>query len=396
MAMLFSAAVHGFILFNLVVPGLIALAFPGHAPRPRPTAVGMLQLPPSQWTGNRSVGAEGKQTSQAIADAKATEPQKPEEKKEAAKPPGQVVDIASNGLLPPEDARFAAERNNRVAKESYSNKATPFYRNAMPRPTTNVPTEGPKGEGSAQRIGGNDGLAADDRPFKPKSVKTRFEIPDVLARDRLALRFDPMGTGRSREASDAVRGNSKRLLIQPGSGEEGAAGDADGSLGAKGRGDLTTLVPSDATLDKITGAPAADVTPLDGVEKGAETFLNAREWKHASFFNRVKQNVGMAWDPSTALGRRDPSGQVYAYRDRYTVVSVVLDPNGSLKDIFVEKSCGVDFLDEEAIAAFQRAQPFRNPPLALVDPRRNEIHFSFGFYLEVSSRPALRIFRQGN
>ncbi len=386
---------HALLLFNLVVLGLISLAFPVLKPVPRPTSVGMVRLPASDWTGNRRINIPGAERSKnQLAKEMTSEPPKPPQEPEKA--PGKVVDIATNGKVP-EDAKYAAEHNNRVEKETLSKFATPDYRNAMPHPTTNVPNTAPTGQPGAQRIAsGNNGQANDARPFKPKDLKRSFEVPDIQARDKLALRFDPAGILANRNASDAVHGNSKRLLIQPG-GDPSGTEDGDGSLGTKGKGDkVVSLVPSDAILDKITGAPAADVTPLDGVEEGNETFLNAREWRYASFFNRVKQNVGMTWDPSTAVRRRDPSGQVYLYRDRYTVLSVVLDPRGGLKDIYVEKSCGVDFLDEEAIAAFQRAQPFPNPPVALVDPQRNEIRFSFGFYLEVSAKPALRVFRSGN
>jgi TonB family protein len=47
----------------------------------------------------------------------------------------------------------------------------------------------------------------------------------------------------------------------------------------------------------------------------------------------------------------------------------------------VVKSSGVDFLDEIALDAFRKAQPFVNPPRGLADPR-GEIDFTFGFYLE--------------
>jgi TonB family protein len=395
-AVAISVGGHALLLFNLVVLGLIALAFPPVRPVPRPTAVGMVRLPASQWTGNRATKAPGTQKSENPQAKTENQPEPPKPRAEPEKAPGKVVDIQGNGQVP-DEARFAAERNSKVAKETVSRLSTPDYRNAMPHPTTTVPDKTPSGEPGAQRLmSGNDGQADDTKPFKPKDVKQDLEMPDVKARDRLALQFDPYSMIANREATDAIHGNSKRFLIQPG-GANGGTEDAEGSLGKKGRGDkLVTLVPSEALLDKITGAPAADLTPLDNVDEGNETFLNAREWKYASFFNRVKQNVGMVWDPTTALRRRDPSGQVYAYRDRYTIVSVILNPEGSLKDIYVEKSCGVDFLDEEAVAAFQRASPFPNPPVALVDPQRNEIRFNFGFYLEVSAHPALRVFRSGN
>ncbi|MBI5546242.1 MAG: energy transducer TonB [Deltaproteobacteria bacterium] len=88
---------------------------------------------------------------------------------------------------------------------------------------------------------------------------------------------------------------------------------------------------------------------------------------------------------------KDPTGEIYLYKDRYTVVAVTLGNDGSLRSIAVDRSSGVDFLDREAISAFQRAQPFPNPPPALQNDR-GEIRFIFGFYLEVP-RGGLDLFR---
>jgi TonB family protein len=118
---------------------------------------------------------------------------------------------------------------------------------------------------------------------------------------------------------------------------------------------------------------------------------NAREWRFA-FFNRVKQSVGQQWTPQSQLQTRDPTGNVYSGRDRYTILTVTLDQLGHLKEAYVEKSCGLDFLDLEAVRAFERAQPFPNPPPALL-ARDETIRFQFGFFLEMTGRPGLRLFR---
>lgn len=392
-ALVVSLGGHAAAVLLLFVFALVGATFWPSAPRRGPTEVGLVALRSSVWAENRAARREPRDPARPTSLPEERRTRSPADEK----PPGKIVDVAPNGVAP-DDARFVSSGNNRVEKETRAESATLFYENAMPRRTTTVPREerqGGKDDVARAVVAGNAGLGDDDRPFKPRQVKSRFEIPDVKARARVALKLDAKGTLHNREESDAIRGNSGRLVIQPGREGGADAVDPQASMGKRGDRDLVTLVPSDAVLDKVTGAPAADLTPLDDVERGDATFLNTREWKHAGFFNRVKQNVGMSWDPGTALRRRDPTGQIYAYRDRYTILSVVLDPNGSLRDVFVEKSCGADFLDEEAIAAFQRAQPFPNPPLALVDPKRDEIRFSFGFYLEVSSRPALRLFRQG-
>ena len=63
---------------------------------------------------------------------------------------------------------------------------------------------------------------------------------------------------------------------------------------------------------------------------------------------------------------------------------MVLTPEGGLRDIEVTRSSGVDFLDNEAIAAFRRAQPFPNPPQGLIDDSSGMIDFPFGFHIEFS------------
>jgi TonB family protein len=156
---------------------------------------------------------------------------------------------------------------------------------------------------------------------------------------------------------------------------------------------LATLMPSQAVMDKIIGAAPND--HLRDEEEGEGTFLNTREWKYSSFFNRVKQSVGMHWDPNTQLRRRDPTGSIYSGRDRYTLVNVTLDEKGMIQEIRVEKSSGLDFLDLEAIASFQRAQPFPNPPAGLLDSDAT-VRFSFGFYLEMGGGPRMRLFRRSH
>ena len=143
------------------------------------------------------------------------------------------------------------------------------------------------------------------------------------------------------------------------------------------------------------GNPGAFMDDLTGVAAGDGTFLNTREWKYASFFNRVKQSVGMHWNPNQQLQRRDPTGGTYSGKDRYTLLNVVLDERGNVTDVTVQKSSGLDFLDMEAIASFQKAQPFPNPPSGLLDGD-SRVKFQFGFFLEMGGGPRMRLFRQAN
>ena len=168
-------------------------------------------------------------------------------------------------------------------------------------------------------------------------------------------------------------------------GDEGQGGE--GGTGAQKA--KPVLAPSAAFYDKLSGGPAPD--HVEDVDVGESTFLNTREWKYAGYFNRIKQAVASSWDPNSALRARDPTGERFAYKDRTTVVAVTLDDRGSLTDVHVARTSGVDFLDQTALDAFHKAQPFVNPPRGLADSH-GEIHFTFGFYLEVGS-PGFRLFR---
>ena len=386
------------VLGHLALFGVLSAVHFFDAFKPQPPAtsspVSLRALPQSAWAQNRRIQANPNAPN--LAPSPPEEPRVEKRKEPEPMPKGRVVDVApGNGVEPDDDARFLAERNNRVDKESLSRDRTLDYKNAMPKPSTTLrPSEERGGHDAVEKdvIAGNGGRGADDRSPHGDQKKGLFELPSIQKRDRLALRLDGLGGDlHNQSESDEVRGNSSRLRIQPGarSGE-----DAASSAGRAGTETLRTLTPSAAVLDKIAGAPASDVTPLDDVEEGAGTYLNTREWKYSSFFNRIKQTVGRFWDPNSVANQRDPTHEIFLYKDRFTLVSVILDSQGSLKDVVVDKSSGVDFLDREALAAFRRAQPFPNPPPGLLNAA-GEIRFGFGFYLE-TNRAGLRLFRFNN
>ena len=105
----------------------------------------------------------------------------------------------------------------------------------------------------------------------------------------------------------------------------------------------------------------------------------------------MKRSVAAAWHPEVTYSLRDPTGKIYGVKNRHTVLKVSLKPDGSVHKMVVEKPSGVDFLDEEALSAFEDAQPFPNPPLGLVDKDSNLITFRFGFYFEIDRSPGIRV-----
>ncbi|RKH45200.1 energy transducer TonB [Corallococcus sp. AB049A] len=386
LALLAQAAFVGFVLLVSAVQGTLP-----HEKRPaRPTSVAVRPLTSDQWAKNRGTATPQQTKPRPTEKREPKEEKKPDE----TKPNGQVVDVAPGNDQQSPDAKYLAEHNNTVEQETRARDQTAFYRNAMPQRTAPQ-----KQEGAAQdqvqppRVSGNNGTGADDRAPSQGGKKPVFEMPETRRKQEIAMKTDPRERGpgmavKNQSESDATEGNAKRLRIQPGQSEES---EQEGSAGRVGSPGLATLMPSQAAMDKVVGAAPNDM--LRDQEEGDGTFLNTREWKYASFFNRVKQSVGMHWNPNEQLRQRDPTGNIYAGRDRQTLLSITLDERGAVKDIQVEKSSGLDFLDMEAVASFKRAQPFPNPPSGLLGQDAT-VRFQFGFFLEMGGGPRMRLFRQ--
>jgi TonB family protein len=388
-----AAAVLGSALLHVLIVGLVVLTShvewrPSAAAAKKSgsnSAVTVRRVSSDAWERNRG------QTQSRVSPAPKKQTKKEDSRKPDEIPKGQIVAVApGNGQVDP-NARFIAETNNVAKRQQRAKEQTAFYRNAMPQRTSTKPVEAVGDDPVEQALkSGNDGRADDDRPLVEQQAAQKLEIPKSAAHQEIALKqSETTGPGVSvanRPEQQEVAGNSSRLNVQP-----GALGPMpEGSMGRIGQKGVLNLMPSAAVVDRIVGAAPND--HLRDVEEGDATFLSTREWKYASFFNRVKQSIGQRWTPQDQLRMRDPSGQIYGGKDRYTILTVTLDEAGRLKDAFVDRSSGVDFLDLEAIRAFERAQPFPNPPPGLLAADQT-VRFQFGFFLEMSGRPGLRLFR---
>jgi TonB family protein len=305
------------------------------------------------------------------------------------KPKGQVVDVApSDDSRAPDKARFLSDRDNRVEKETRSRWAgTEVFKNRAPAPVhgDQQGEQRPKavGEGGKDREtrqakagqGGANGSAAKEAPRKEETA--RKPSPD----ERLALLEPPQKPGLLEPRPPAPGDKS------PAPGEEGLANPgAPGEQqdGQKKLGD-PRLLPSVPSMSRITAGPSSDYIDRD-VEEGDATALNTKGFKFATFWNRFKQDVVGHWRPAIVYNERDPDGSLFGSRaERATTLHVVLDANGSLKDIKVVEPSGLDFLDREAVRAVRAASPFYNVPTGLLD-EKGEVTFSFGMVL-VMDRP---------
>ena len=137
------------------------------------------------------------------------------------------------------------------------------------------------------------------------------------------------------------------------------------------------------------GAPGT-TDHIDDVDEGSASILNTQRWKYASFFNRMKNDIDQYWDPVARLRARDPDGRINGTKTRTTRVMIILNADGSLHKIKLQKSSNVDYLDDEALRAIRSAAPFPNPPQGMLDPSDGRLHVPFGFIVEMGKG---RIFR---
>jgi TonB family protein len=122
---------------------------------------------------------------------------------------------------------------------------------------------------------------------------------------------------------------------------------------------------------------------MDGygdVEEGDETALSSREFRFATFLNQMRSAIGEIWYPSVeaAIRERDPDGRDVFYRERTVVLELTLGPSGEVRRLHVAASSEVPFVDEVAVAAVRKAQPFSNPPRAMFGPA-GEARIPFAF-----------------
>ncbi|NCN40669.1 TonB C-terminal domain-containing protein [bacterium] len=117
-----------------------------------------------------------------------------------------------------------------------------------------------------------------------------------------------------------------------------------------------------------TGAEVLEgsMDPLNShIAVSSKTLLNTDEYVYASFFNRVKREIGPRWEPKvqkflqTTLVLIDG---VYSTRCVFW-----LDRDGSLRNVELLEPSGVKELDALAVEAIWDIKTFPNPPTSLLD-----------------------------
>jgi TonB family protein len=319
------------------------------------------------------------------------EKQREEEKKkeeESKKAPGQVVDLAKPLFEEhPDIANYVSEYDTKVDKESkkWGREHGGAAAGATAPPTPLLP-EGTRPDARPTREaskGGKPGPLAMRELERKSTMHGAQEAPPPPDRD-------------GEQPQQGERGAPTPLKRRGATGEAGDGrprnNGSEGTPGMPGVPMKPNLQPTKDMLQTAIGRGAGSMDYLKDVDDGESTALNAKKWKHAPFFNRVKRQVADEWHPEMVYVRHDPNGNVYGVKDRVTMLRVHLTPDGKLAGWTILQSSGVDFLDDEAIDAFKKAAPFPNPPKDLVEAD-GQIHFNFGFIFELSGHGSLKVYK---
>ena len=267
-------------------------------------------------------------------------PPKPEKKNEVTKPRGQVVDIAKPKIeKKPSKSRFLSEFDSSVEKETVASEHD-----------ENINVRGEKLKRQLAK--------------KAENVNTESDENMVT----------PLQADSSEKNEPAKEQKIKKGELKGFEGNDDK--DEEGRVNVGGRWIPKKLLPYLNGSDAVLMSPSNDF--LEDVKKGNETYLNTQKFAYAAYFNKIKQAISRNWSPGTAIIVNDPTGKMYGRKDRFTKLQVFISDKGKLVKAKVITSCGVDFLDREAINAFKMAAPFAPPPEVLLNKDR-QLEIRFGF-----------------
>ena len=286
-------------------------------------------------------------------------PPKPEKKKEDSKPKGQLVDIAKPKIeKKPDKSRFLSEYDSSVKQETVSAQHD-----------DNINVRGERLKRQLARKAENVNAESDENMMMPMQ-SADAQKPEQAKEEKIKK-----GELKGFEGNDGdyAAGKEKEIAGKITAKDEK---DEEGRVNVGGRWIPKKLLPYLNGADAVLMSPSNDF--LEDVKKGNETYLNTRKFAYAAYFNKMKQAISRNWSPGTAIIVNDPTGKMYGRKDRFTKLKVFISDKGKLVKAKVITSCGVDFLDREAINAFKMAAPFAPPPEVLLNEDK-QLEIQFGF-----------------
>lgn len=123
---------------------------------------------------------------------------------------------------------------------------------------------------------------------------------------------------------------------------------------------------------------------VKGMVSSDRTALNTQEYIFYGYFQRIRERLDRAWVPMlrarlTAYFRT--GRHLASDMEHVTRLVVILNGSGQIIRVEISGESGTKDLDEAAIAAFNQAGPFPNPPKGMVDLNQ-EIKIPWDFVLK--------------
>ncbi len=147
-------------------------------------------------------------------------------------------------------------------------------------------------------------------------------------------------------------------------------------------GSEAELLRERAQEAQMPGGPASEY--IQGLKESEVTALNTREYVFYGYFQRIRENLDLAWNRSLReqLTRLYRKGRKLASEtDHLTRTLVTLNGAGEVVRVQVIEESGSRDLDQAAVEAFRKAGPFPNPPQGILDAR-GEIQIRWDFILK--------------
>lgn len=135
----------------------------------------------------------------------------------------------------------------------------------------------------------------------------------------------------------------------------------------------------------VSSSPSMTSDDIQGVKVGIKTLLNSRKFVYYFFYQRIREKLLFHWEHYLERMEESTSSDMKALKfkkDYTTKVMVVLNQKGSLLHVKILEPSGIKGLDEAAVAAFQDAGPFLNPPTGMKD-KSGHIHLRWDFTYEI-------------
>jgi TonB family protein len=334
-----SLAVHGVAVTTLYGMGVFSAP---SSPRPRPWAVALEALTPSQWQANRGISG-------AVSAPGAALPTREEPRQVVELPPDVATDPMRAERPPPAGALYLAERDQTVERQTISRHAD----------TTHKLLRVPQDERKARRGSGERGPHKVAIPGRTGPKGGGGTDADAAAPQRLQpeehAQPDPAAPGELARTE---------ATAEPGLPPVDSALPSDGEGGQRIDGRRISGMPLQE-YETPEGGPNYDGLGLD---EGAETRLHTRRFAPAAYWTDVRARIQDDWHRRalSLLQQYDPHEDTYFYKPRTVRIAVTLDANGSVRDVHVVESSRLEFYDAIALAVVKDKQPYPPPPPAAI------------------------------